>query len=331
MSPPLPQKMAVLTCGGVCPGLNDVVRAIAMRTQEYHIPHLHGITYGFKGFLMDPVEICFENIKYSHLSGVPILGTSRDRLNPDIACHFLEQGDYDAIFIIGGNGGNTAAYILNNECRKRGMRTRVIGLPKSIDNDIAIIDKCFGFDTAVEEAKKFLLCAKVEAAAVYNGVVIVKLMGRDSGFIATHASASSGVADITLIPEVPFTMSNLTMHLDEMLQKHGHAVICVAEGIPHDVFDITRTLKTKIKDVNVKTIEPSYLIRSVPTISTDHIYCTELGTSAVDAAVQGYTGVTVAKKNGKIHYFDTWDVIRTQKFVDPKDAMWTRLNQPDLS
>lgn len=329
MSPPLPKKMAVLTCGGVCPGLNDVVRAISMRAEQYHIP-LHGITYGFKGFQMDPIELRFDDIKYRHLQGVPILGTSRDRLNVETACSFLEQGAYDAIFIIGGNGGNTAAYLLNNECRRRNMRTRVIALPKSIDNDIANIDKCFGFDTAVEEARKFLLCAKVEAAASYNGVVIVKLMGRDSGFIATHASIASGVTDVTLIPEVPFSLPRLTSHLQHIINHQGHVVICVAEGIPHDVYSLSRSIKTHLNDVYMKVIDPSYLIRSVPTISSDHIYCTDLGIAAVDAAIQGHTGVTVATKNGKMTYFDTWEVIRTIKTVDPSDTIWKRLCQPDL-
>lgn len=327
------KKCAIATVGGICPGLNDVIRSIVMRGHTYGIQHMYGIPYGFKGFSqpLKPVKLTHENTKHIHLQGGSVLGTSREPLNPTKVANMLKHDQYDILFILGGNGGNTAANILYNECLKTSTPTQIISLPKSIDNDINHIDKCFGFDTAVHEARKVLLAAKTEAMACQKGIAMVKLMGRNSGFIAAYASAASGVTDICLIPEAPFKLTNLITYINKVLETQGHAVICVAEGIPFDIPSMGRYISSSIRDSYFKYIEPSYLIRATPTINSDHLYCTLLGQAAVDAAMQNKSGVLVASISGKITTLPIYDAIKTIRSVDVnKDPIWLSLNQPYL-
>ena len=182
----------------------------------------------------------------------------------------------NTLFVVGGNGGNAAAHAIHTECDRSGLACSVVGVPKSIDNDILLIDRCFGFDTAVEEAQRALLAAKVEASSADRGVGLVRLMGRQSGFIAMQASMASGVVDLCLIPEVPFTLPKLAAALDAVLARKGHAVVCVAEGAGQDLVDghhaadasgnpiladigafLKGELKARCKGVDIKYIDPT--------------------------------------------------------------------------
>ena len=252
-----------------------------------------------------------------------MLGTSRGGADIPTIVKRLSVAAVDMVFVIGGNGGNAGAAAIQAECERQGVVCSVVGVPKSIDNDILLIDKCFGFDTAVEEAQRALLAAKVEASSAYRGVGVVRLMGRQSGFIAMQASMASGVVDVCLIPEVPFALGGrrgLASFVQRALDERGHAVICVAEGAGQDVVgggehaadasgnpilaDVGAWLKSELKKrvpgVDVKYIDPSYMIRATPTNAADRVLCKILAHNAVHAAFGGYTGITVGLVN--THY-----------------------------
>lgn len=284
------------------------------------------------------------------------------------------------LFVIGGPGSHAAAVAIQKECALNSVLTAVVAVPKSIDNDILLVDKTFGFDTAVEEAQKALLAAKVEAASGCRGIGIVKLMGRRSGFIAVHATLASGLVDACLIPEVPFELGKLCSYLEDILQKKGHAVVCVAEGAGQELItqslsgalaragldskrdidirgppDLSRrsvdgplsqpklhdvgswlksAIKSNLKDVDVKLIDAGYLIRSIPTNSSDRMLCRMLAHAAVHAAFAGYTGITVGLVNTHFALLPIPFVIQATRRVDPHGELWARLRssigQPQL-
>jgi 6-phosphofructokinase 1 len=254
----------------------------------------------------------------------------------------------DMLFVVGGNGGNAGANAIQAMCAQHEVNCCIIGVPKSIDNDILLIDKCFGFDTAVEESQRALLAAKVEASSARKGVGLVKLMGRQSGFIAMQASMASGVVDACLIPEVNFNPLALFAHLDAVLKAKNHCVVCVAEGAGQDLLvndgstdgtdasgnpilkDIGVYLKTEMKahmdkDIDIKYIDPTYMIRAIPTISGDRIYCKILAHNAVHAAFAGYTGITVGLVNTHYVYLPIPVIIQAIRKVDPRGKTWNRL------
>lgn len=310
----LNKKFAVLTCGGVCPGLNDVVRSITFRSYQHGVSQVYGIRYGFKGLndvCMPHVPLSPSGVKLIHHRGGTFLGTSRDPLDPDRAIHTMQERGYDALFVIGGNGGNTAAARLHDAIQERNLGMQVIGLPKSIDNDIDIIDKCFGFDTAVYEARKVLTIARNEAEAVHKGVCVVKVMGRDSGFIAHYASRD-GLADVCLVPEMgPLNIMEVMATVDTVLSKKGCCVVCVAEGFHIPAPALCDALGAV--SPYIKYIDPSYLLRGGICTAEDREFCDKLGVAAVDAAMQGLSGVTVATLGGKMTHFVTKDIILAPK------------------
>jgi 6-phosphofructokinase 1 len=221
----------------------------------------------------------------------------------------MQERGYDTIFVIGGNGGNAAAAQLHDAIQSQNLAMQVIGLPKSIDNDIDMIDKCFGFDTAVHEARKVLEIARNEADAVYRGVCIVKVMGRESGFIAHHAA----MADVTLIPEVPLDIDIVVEKVGNVLTGGKSCVVCVAEGFPLSSVSICDAI-SKVSPY-VKYIDPSYILRGGICIPEDSEFCKRLGVAAVDAALQGHSGVTVATKKGEMWLFPTKEIVQRPKRV----------------
>lgn len=368
---PLTTQVAIVTCGGLCPGLNDVLRGIVLKCLDYGVPekNIIGIRHGFRGFYdkaRRPVALTRRLVDDIQLEGGTMLGTSRDRVDIRQVVKRLDLWKIDMLFVIGGPGSHAGAVAIQAECERCRVPCLVVAVPKSIDNDILLIDKTFGFETAVEEAQKALMAAKVEATSGYRGVGLVKLMGRRSGFIAVQASLASGLVDICLIPEVSFRLDSVMAYLEDVLERKGHAVICVAEGAaqelmdaegygvavtpsaakaepgPHAGFssggddggahesqDVGAWLKSAIKrgcaDVDVKYIDPSYLIRSVPTTSNDRILCRMLANGAVHAAFAGYTGVTVGLVNTHFVYLPIPLVIQAPRKVDPAGELWNRL------
>jgi 6-phosphofructokinase 1 len=350
---PTKVNAAIVTCGGLCPGLNDVVQGLVKKLEDYGVPegNILGIRYGYKGFYdrrYKPVVLTKRSVEGIHLQGGTILGTSRGGADIKEIVKRIDMWAIDMLFVVGGNGGNAGAAAIQKQCEKDGVLCSVVGVPKSIDNDILLIDKCFGFDTAVEESQRSLLAAKVEASSAASGIGLVKLMGRSSGFIAMQASMAAGVVDVCLIPEVPFALEGekgLFSFMEKVLEQKGHMVICMAEGAGQELVDggdhqkdasgnpilkdvgvwLKGKIKQQFKEADMKYIDPSYLIRSIPTTSNDRIYCKVLAHNAVHGAFAGFTGITVGLVNTHYVYLPIPVVIQAPRRVDPKGKMWNRL------
>lgn len=353
---------AIVTCGGLCPGLNDVVQNIVYTLRDHGVPedNILGIKYGLRGFYErddKPITLTTRLVDGIHLKGGTMLGTSRGGANISEIVKRIDLWGLNMVFVVGGNGGNAAAHAIAEECDKQGVVCSVVGVPKSIDNDILLVDRCFGFETAVDEAQRALLAAKVEAKSAHRGLGLVKLMGRSSGFIAMQASMASGVVDVCLIPEIPFRMDKLCAYVEEVFKKKGHCVVCVAEGAGQDVLNQTTSIETDASgnpilqdigthlraefkkyfkgDADIKYIDPTYMIRAIPTASSDRIYCKVLGQTAVHAAFAGYTDCTAALVNTHYVFLPIDTIIQAARKVNPRGRRWNRLitgiGQPSLA
>jgi len=325
-------RAAIVTAGGLCPGTNNVIRAIVLELHHrYRAREVVGFRYGFEGMAaggLDPVVLTPEEVRHVHRLGGTMLGTSRVRRSASAMVDELERRGIDVLFAIGGNGTLHAVAEITAEIARRRLQTAVVAVPKTIDDDIAYIDKTFGFDTAVEHARAAIDAAHAEALAVRNGVGVVKLMGRDAGILAAHAAIASAEANFCLVPEFPFALagaSGLIAALERRLAARGHAVIVVAEGCgrilatrdaerdasgnlryaspsldigPHLCDAIKRHFAAADIAITLKYIDPSYTIRAAPASASDAFYCAELGRHAVHAALAGRTGVVVGRCHG---------------------------------
>ncbi|KAL3701403.1 hypothetical protein R1sor_019425 [Riccia sorocarpa] len=350
---PADVKAAIVTCGGLCPGLNDVIRQIVLTLDVYGVKKMLGIKYGYRGFFeetLKPTVLTRDVVQNIHLSGGSLLGVSRGGAKTSDIVDALQEKGINMLFVVGGNGTHAGAHAIHEEARRRRMKLAVVGVPKTIDNDILLMDKTFGFDTAVEKAQRAINAAYIEANSAYNGIGIVKLMGRQSGFIAMHASLASGQIDVCLIPEVPFSLdgtSGVLQHIQHLIEERGKAVICVAEGAGQDLLppssmtdpsgnpilgDIGTHLQREIKrhfkaantPVDVKYIDPTYMIRACRANASDGILCAVLGQNAVHGAFAGYSGITVGIANNHYVYLPIPEVISHARNVDP-DSRITRV------
>lgn len=287
-------KCAIVTCGGLCPGINDVIRALVMEAYHaYHVPSILGIPYGLEGFIpryRHPfIELTPERVSNIHLFGGTMLGSSRGPQSPEEIVDTLERTNTSILFIIGGDGTMKAAAAISREVRSRNLRIAVIGIPKTIDNDINFVSTSFGFETAVSMATQAIQCAHTEAQGAHNGIGLLKLMGRESGFIAAQAALALKEVNFVLIPEAPFTLrgeGGLLPALADRLQERRHAVIVMAEGAGQHLLqqesatdasgnrilsDIASLLKREIASYLqerqipfiMKYIDPSYIIPSM--------------------------------------------------------------------
>ena len=323
---------AIATCGGLCPGTNDVIRAIVLELHFlYGVRHIYGVRYGLRGFIPhyghELLELNPEAVANIHIFGGTILGTSRGPQDTGEIVDALERIDLRILFLIGGDGTLRAAYDIYQEITRRDLRISVIVIPKTIDNDIPLVSRSFGFDTAVEQATSSILAAHTEAVGSPNGIGLVKLMGRYSGFIAAHATLALREVNFVLIPEADFDIDGeygLLVELERRLREREHALILVGEGAGQKFFqeqdlirdpsgnikpgDIGLFLQERIQEyflqkkmeVNLKYIDPSYMIRSMPANYNDRIYCGFLGQNAVHAGMAGKTGMLVSRWHG--HY-----------------------------
>jgi 6-phosphofructokinase 1 len=319
---------AIVTCGGLCPGLNNVVREIARTlTDSYGVKQVYGIPFGYRGFYSYPWKnLTIESIDQIHKRGGSVLGSSRGGHDlARIMDSLLEKG-VNQVYVIGGDGTHRGANAISQEAARRRIPMAVCGVPKTIDNDIPFIDKSFGFDTAVEEAVKTINCAHVEASDCVDGVAVVKLMGRECGFVAMHATLASNDVDVCLLPEVEFDLDLLMTYVQQRLDRRGHCLIVVAEGAGQEHFvgvdlgtdasgnkklpDIGHFLKDKVKAwfqgkgrvIQVRYMDPSYQIRSIPASATDSIYCSALGSHVVHGAMAGFTGFSCGQINNRYAY-----------------------------
>ncbi|WP_045219992.1 ATP-dependent 6-phosphofructokinase [Desulfonatronum thioautotrophicum] len=324
-------KCAIVTCGGLCPGINDVIRAVVMTAHHsYGVASTLGIRYGLQGFIPsyghDLVELTPDKVASIHEFGGTILSSSRGPQSPEEIVDAMERMNVSILFLIGGDGTMQASLKIQEEVAKRGLKLGVIGIPKTIDNDINFVPRSFGFDTAVEKATESIRCAHTEALGAPNGIGMVKLMGRESGFIAAQATLALKDVNFVLVPEDPFEIhgpNGFLQALDERIRRRGHAVVVVAEGAGQDLLaassetdasgnpvlrdicgllrrEIDKFFKSKERDYTLKFIDPSYIIRSVPANANDRVYCGFLGQNAVHAAMAGKTGMVVSKLHG--HY-----------------------------
>ena len=363
---PAKVNAALVTCGGLCPGLNDVIYSIVMNLwHRYGVRRITGIQYGYRGLLPEfgipTINLSPKVVADIHSMGGTLLGSSRGGGEKiPLMVDAIEQMNINVLFAIGGDGTMRGALAISQEAKKRGTRIAVIGVPKTIDNDLAFCQRSFGFETAVSLAVDAVESAHVEAHDVMNGIGIVRVMGRESGFIAACTALASGDVNYVLIPEVPFELegdNGLFASLKRRLEMRHHAVILVAEGAGQELVDETKGtdasgnkklgdigafLRKRIEkyfdaldlEISVKYIDPSYMIRSAPAITTDSIYCARLGSNAVHAAMAGKTEVLISLVNNNFVHLPIRLAVSKRNRVDPESPLWRdvidRTGQPLL-
>ena len=344
-------KCGIVTCGGLCPGLNDVIRAVVLSLyHNYKVRTVFGFPYGYEGltyrFGHTPVELDPTAVSRIHEYGGTILGSSRGNQDVSEMVDTMDRMNLGMLFAVGGDGTLRGARDIAEEIQRRGLKISVIGIPKTIDNDISYVERSFGFETAVSEAVESIDAAHTEAKGARNGIGLVKLMGRESGFIAVFASLARSDVNICLIPEVPFSMEKLLANVRARLQSRGHAVIVVAEGAGQELLgdtnerdasgnvkfkDIGLFLKDRINayfmgtgmDATLKYIDPSYTIRSVPANAYDSAFCLLLGQSAVHAGMAGRTNMVVGYWMNTFTHVPIPLAVSARKKVDPDGWVWS--------
>jgi 6-phosphofructokinase 1 len=351
---PAKTKVGIVTCGGICPGLNNVIRGLVNELfYRYGIRRIIGFQYGYEGlvskFNHPVVELTPEFVSDIHITGGSILGSSRGNQDVGEMVDTLEIMNINILYCIGGDGTLKGAHAIHEEIEKRRLKICVAGIPKTIDNDIDLIQKSFGFETAFTIANDIIYSAHNEAKGAYNGIALVKLMGRDSGFIAASAALSTQEVNFVLIPEIPFDLYGQRGFLNILksrLERKHHAVIVVAEGAGQDFFeagshevdasgnikhkDIGIYLKEKIKEeytakcfpFGIKYIDPSYIIRSAPANANDSKFCALLAQNAVHAAVAGKTDFVVGFWNDHFTLMPISTVVKKRKKIDVEGELW---------
>ncbi|TFG50695.1 MAG: ATP-dependent 6-phosphofructokinase [Candidatus Brocadiia bacterium] len=351
---PAKTHAAIVTCGGLCPGLNDVIRAIVMCLwYRYGVKRISGIKFGYRGLLPEfnlPVKnLTPESVEGAHRQGGTMLGSSRgygDRTTDIVDS--MEKMNVNMMFVIGGDGTQKGALAISGECKSRGLKIAVIGVPKTIDNDLSFVQKSFGFETAVSVAADVVEGAHVEAHDALNGISLVQVMGRQSGFIAAHTALANNEVNFVLIPEVPLDLygeNGLLIHLEERLKRRNHAVILAAEGVHLEGMDdsiitdasgnikytdvgdyLKESIKTYFKEknisINLKYINPSYIIRSAPANANDSIYCARLGTNAVHAAMAGKTAMLISLLNDCFVHVPIQMSVSRRNTINPESSLW---------
>jgi 6-phosphofructokinase 1 len=344
-------KCGIVTCGGLCPGLNDVIRALVLSLyHNYKVKTVFGFPYGYEGlsyrFGHFPMELNPETVSRIHEYGGTILGSSRGHQDCSEMVDTLDRMNIGILFAIGGDGTLRGAQGIAEEIQRRGLKISVIGIPKTIDNDISYVERSFGFQTAVSEAVRAIDAAHTEAKGARNGIGLVKLMGRESGFIAVFASLARSDVNFCLIPESPFTLEKLLESVRDRVKSRGHAVIVVAEGAGQGLMstsgerdasgnlkfgDIGVFLKERIgayfqklgMDATLKYIDPSYIIRGVPANPYDSAFCLLLGQNAVHAGMAGRTNMVVGLWMGTFTHVPIPLAVSQRKKVDPESWVWS--------
>lgn len=345
---------AIVTCGGLCPGINNVIRSLVMGLHYFYgIKEIIGIPYGFQGLAPDNPHpyryLTPEKVRDIHQFGGTILGSSRGSQDVEDMVDTLVRLEIDMLFTIGGDGTLRGADAIGAEIERRGLKISVIGIPKTIDNDIDLIDKSFGFETSFDVAAPIIRDAHNEATGALNGIAIVKLMGRDSGFIAASASMSMPVVNFVLVPELPFKLegnNGFLKILEKRLKTKKHAVVVVAEGAGQHLFDegsvekdasgnikhrdigiflkdrIAAYFKKQKTEITIKYIDPSYIIRSAPANASDSIFCNRLAYQAVHGAMAGKTRFVVGLLHNQLVYLPISRVVDQRKKIDLEGEFW---------
>ena len=352
-------KIAIVTCGGLAPGLNNVLQSIVnVLHDRYGVKNIYGVPYGYYGFYHDPDTKKFRfgwrrldpvSVQNIDAEAGSILGTSRGNSNVNMIVDALAMRDINILFTVGGDGTLAGANAIYNEIKKRKLPIAVVGIPKTIDNDILWVSKSFGFETAVEKAVEALRSAQTEARSGLNGVGLVKLMGRHSGLITATAAAGLSGVDFVLVPEVKLVLDGPDGFLNVLLQRvieKGHATIVVAEGAGQNLFSdaekkydasgnlalnnigrflqerIPRFFKEQKQECSLKYIDPSYILRAQCTTASDSLFCASLGQNAVHAAMAGKTGLMVGYAHGEFTHVPLAALGLAKKGLDTSSPLW---------
>jgi 6-phosphofructokinase 1 len=348
---PARTRVGIVTCGGLCPGLNNVIRGLVLELSEnYGVTDIVGFRDGYRGLVSgaEPVPLTPALVADIHNRGGTILGTSRGGQDTDEVVASLARAGVSVLMVIGGDGSLRGAQEIADAAAARGMALSVVGVPKTIDNDVPYIDHSFGFQTAFGRATDSIKAAHTEASSTPNGVGLVKLMGRHSGFIACYAALASHDVDFVLVPEVPFWLAGdggFLAFLRQRVRQRGHAVIVVAEGAGQDLCasdgardasgnarlaDIGQLLRERITadfaaagaELSLRYVDPGYAIRSVPANGYDAVYCLRLAQAAVHAAMAGRTAMVVGRWHGRFVHLPIALATGSRNQVDPDGDLW---------
>jgi len=349
---PSETRAGIVTCGGLCPGLNDVVRSLFLEMHHaYGVRDVLGFRWGYQGLDpehgAEPLVLTHEMVDRIHLQAGTILGTSRGPVDKARAVENLIRRRVNILFTIGGDGTQRGAREFFEEAKRQGHALSVVGIPKTIDNDIPFVARSFGFLTAVEEATKVLQRAHTEARSVQNGIALVKLMGRHAGFLTAEATVASQEVNFTLIPEVPFRLEGFLKALEQRIVKRGHAVIAVAEGAGQELLgntgkerdpsgnvrlrDIGLFLREKIEEwfkarnipFVMRYFDPSYIVRSSPDNAEDAVLCDAFARHAAHAAMAGKTGVVIGYLHDLFIHVPIELLATQQKRLHPDSPVWS--------
>lgn len=352
---PKQTRAGIVTCGGLCPGLNDVIRSLFLELHfAYGVKEVLGFRGGYIGLDPElgkkPIVLTQKIVDDIHQEGGTILGTSRGPVDIGIAVDNLIRLGVNILFTVGGDGTQRGGNELFREAEKRGYALAIVGIPKTIDNDVAFVSRTFGYLTAVEEAAKVLDRAHIEARSVENGIALVKLMGRHAGFIAAGATVASQDVNFTLIPEVPFKLegpNGFLAALKDRVQSRSHALVVVAEGAGQDLLDQNvkerdASGNVKIQDIGLfmrekieayfkaegipvvmRYIDPSYLVRSSPANAEDSILCDQFARHAVHAAMAGKTGLVIGYLHNEFIHVPIELITSRKKSIDTNGFVWS--------
>lgn len=341
----------IVTCGGLCPGMNNVIRALVMQLWHgFGVRRIIGFPFGYRGLTPDSPQkhrfLTPEDVRDVHQLGGTMLGSSRGPQDPRVMVDTMQKLGINVLFTIGGDGTMRGTEKIYQEVTRRGAEIAIIGVPKTIDNDIPFIERTFGFDTAVSQATQAIMAAHVEAIGAPNGIGLVRLMGRHSGFIAAAATLASGEVNLLLVPEMSFDLDGekgILAFIRNRIQRRGHAVIVVAEGAGQRHLenarekdasgnvkfgDIGLFLRDHIKQslgnmgIALKYIDPSYIIRAAPANAADAIFCGQLGEEAVHAAMAGKTGMVMGLWHNLFTHVPLNAVTAGTKKIDLDSNFW---------
>jgi 6-phosphofructokinase 1 len=363
---PAGTRAAIVTCGGLCPGLNNVIKSLVTQLHfQYGVKKIYGAKFGYEGLIPsyghEFIELTPETVHDINDKGGSMLASSRGMQDVPEMVNTLVKNDISILFTIGGDGTLKGAKSIFEEIKNRGLKIAVVGVPKTIDNDISYVDRTFGFSTAVAFATQTMKGAHAEATGARNGIGLVKVMGRDSGFIAAYTALASNDVNYVMIPEVKCRLDGsggLLDHLHRRLIDHRHAVILVAEGAGQEYFeqlgekdasgnikygDIGLYMKDEISKyfkklnyhINLKYIDPSYIIRSMPASADDAVFCIMLAQNAVHGAMAGKSGILVGRWNSYFTFLPIGIAIEKRKKIDPNGYLWSIVKeatgQPDFN
>ena len=357
-------KAAIVTCGGLCPGLNTVIREVVMcLRRQYGVEEVYGVQAGYRGFLDSSSWVALDEniVKNLHNQGGSMLGSSRGGHDTEAIVDSLVDQGVNLLFVVGGDGTVRGAAKISEEVKKRGLSIAVAVVPKTIDNDVPLLDRTFGFETAVDAAREAINVANVEAEGFPNGLGVVKVMGRNSGFIAMHSALGSCLADLCLVPEVDFYLDGpggIVDHLFERILANGKAVVVVAEGAGQNLIAEMNAAGEEIKDASgnvllndvgpwlcgqlkskldarlkeasvhgdgltLKYVDPSYMVRGIPPSTSDNLYCLQLAHNAVHGAMSGMTNFLVGSINTRECYVPIELVANKKNVIDTShQSLW---------